>query len=64
MELTFFPITGKKGKIFIAKHTDGKTVICSDPELKQGNTVILTLSDNGEVYFANVKENGITCKVQ
>jgi hypothetical protein len=64
MEITFFPCKSKGGNpMFIAKHEDGKSIICTDADLKPGHTVILDLSDDGKVYFAKCKENGIKCKV-
>ena len=64
MEIIFFPCTSKKGNpMFIAKHTDGKSVICTDATLKSGHTVILEPSDDGKIYFAKSKENGISCTI-
>lgn len=61
--ITFFPGKTKKGGDAMFGTYQGKLVICLDT-VENGNTVILTASEDKTVFFAKVKEHGINAKVE
>jgi len=60
-KVTLFPGTTKKGgKAYFGNHPDDKKLICVvAEELQAGDKILLTLSDDGSIYFGKRAVDGI-----
>ena len=58
--MKLYGFTSKSGATgFRGTHADGLTVICMDAELKEGDAIVIALSSDKTLYFANIASKGI-----